>query len=416
MLAVGAVVATGCSNDDDGRLPGSNQISPEVKAAFAERYPNARGVEWEVRGGYAVADFSYEPTAGGQWVSSSAWFDQTNGTWLMSEDDLPYSRLPQAVTDAFKASEYASWQVDDVDVIRRQGVTLLYVIEVESGRQEMSLYFTEDGTLVKALTDGGQGNDYTGLIPSSPAASVTDYIQAHYPDARIVEIDSDNGLTEVELVDAGRVVREIVFDRQGAWLYTQTSLRRSDLPAVVMAAWSSSEYAEENGYRLDDADYFETADGEAYYRLELDSRYGDVKLRITPEGQLSDYTPEGGFAVLNGEIEAAVQRLYPGATIMEKDYEHGYLEVDIRHDGREKEVLFDGQNNWVLTRWDVSYRNLPEAVVQAFRQSDYANGEVDDIYYAETNTGAWYVFEVEDRRTDRDYIVRITPQGEVVNS
>ena len=101
---------------------------------------------------------------------------------------------------------------------------------------------------------------------------------------------------------------------------------------------------------------------------------------------------------------------------MEKDYEHGYLEVDIRHDGREKEVLFDGQNNWVLTRWDVSYRNLPEAVVQAFRQSDYANGEVDDIYYAETNTGVWYVFEVEDRRTDRDYIVRITPQGEVVNS
>ena len=70
----------------------------------------------------------------------------------------------------------------------------------------------------------------------------------------------------------------------------------------------------------------------------------------------------------------------------------------------------------MLTRWDVSYRDLPDAVVEAFRQSDYARWEVDDIYYAETPSGEWYVFEVEDDRTDRERLVRITPQGSVVNA
>ena len=212
------------------------------------------------------------------------------------------------------------------------------------------------------------------------------------------------------------MLREVVFDRSGAWLYTQTEVRRADLPAAVVAAWDSSEYAETNGYRLDDIDFFETANDGSYYRLELDSRFGDVKLRVTPDGQLSLYQSAGGGAIVGGKVEAFVSQQYPGAVIVEKDYDDGYLEVEIRHEGREKEVLFDGRNNWVLTRWDVSYRDLPEAVVEAFRQSDYARWEVDDIYYAETPSGEWYVFEVEDDRTDRERLVRITPQGSVVSA
>ena len=137
---------------------------------------------------------------------------------------------------------------------------------------------------------------------------------------------------------------------------------------------------------------------------------------MTPDGQLSLYQSAGSGTIVGGEVEAFVSQQYPGAVIVEKDYDDGYLEVEIRHEGREKEVLFDGRNDWVLTRWDVSYRDLPEAVVEAFRQSDYARWEVDDIYYAETPSGEWYVFEVEDDRTDRERLVRITPQGSFVNA
>lgn len=412
-LAVSTCIATGCSDDEDGRPPVTNPVSAEVQASFAEQFPGARDVEWEVRGTYAVADFSYADSQSGDWVSSTAWYNQTDGTWLMSEYDLRFERLPEAVKTAFQQSEYAGWHVDDVDLIRRDGVTLLYVVEVEQGGQEMDLYYAEDGVLVKALADTDGRHDYSDLIPATPTGSVQEFIQSRYPGARIVEIDADDGLTEVELIDADHVLREAVFNRSGEWLYTQTEVRRADLPATVTDAWNASEYAAANGYRLDDVDYYETASDGNYYRLELESRYGDVKLKVTPDGDLSLFTPTGGGTIVADTVDEAIQRLCPGAIVIEKDYDDGYLEVEIRHEGREKEMLFNGQNDWVLTRWDVAYRELPEAVLTAFRQSEYAQWELDDITYTQTPTGEWYVLEVEDYRTDTDRYLRITPGGEI---
>ena len=412
-LAVSTCIATGCSDDEDGRPPVTNPVSAEVQASFAEQFPGARDVEWEVRGTYAVADFSYADSQSGDWVSSTAWYSQTDGTWLMSEYDLRFERLPEAVKTAFQQSEYAGWHVDDVDLIRRDGVTLLYVVEVEQGGQEMDLYYAEDGVLVKALADTDGRHDYSDLIPATPTGSVQEFIQSRYPGARIVEIDADDGLTEVELIDADHVLREAVFNRSGEWLYTQTEVRRADLPATVTDAWNASEYAAANGYRLDDIDYYETASDGNYYRLELESRYGDVKLKVTPDGDLSLFTPTGGGTIVADTVDEAIQRLCPGAIVIEKDYDDGYLEVEIRHEGREKEMLFNGQNDWVLTRWDVAYRELPEAVLTAFRQSEYAQWELDDITYTQTPTGEWYVLEVEDYRTDTDRYLRITPGGEI---
>lgn len=412
-LAVSTCIATGCSDDEDGRPPVTNPVSAEVQASFAEQFPGARDVEWEVRGTYAVADFSYADSQSGGWVSSTAWYSQTDGTWLMSEYDLRFERLPEAVKTAFQQSEYAGWHVDDVDLIRRDGVTLLYVVEVEQGGQEMDLYYAEDGVLVKALADTDGRHDYSDLIPATPTGSVQEFIQSRYPGARIVEIDADDGLTEVELIDADHVLREAVFNRSGEWLYTQTEVRRADLPATVTDAWNASEYAAANGYRLDDIDYYETASDGNYYRLELESRYGDVKLKVTPDGDLSLFTPTGGGTIVADTVDEAIQRLCPGAIVVEKDYDDGYLEVEIRHEGREKEMLFNGQNDWVLTRWDVAYRELPEAVLTAFRQSEYAQWELDGITYTQTPTGEWYVLEVEDYRTDTDRYLRITPGGEI---
>lgn len=412
-LAVSTCLATGCSDDEDGRPPVTNPVSAEVQASFAEQFPGARDVEWEVRGTYAVADFSYADSLSGSWVSSTAWYNQTDGTWLMSEYDLRFERLPEAVKTAFQQSEYAGWHVDDVDLIRRDGVTLLYVVEVEQGGQEMDLYYAEDGVLVKALADTDGRHDYSDLIPATPTGSVREFIQSRYPGARIVEIDADDGLTEVELIDADHVLREAVFNRSGEWLYTQTEVRRADLPATVTDAWNASEYAAANGYRLDDIDYYETASDGNYYRLELESRYGDVKLKVTPDGDLSLFTPTGGGTIVADTVDEAIQRLCPGAIVIEKDYDDGYLEVEIRHEGREKEMLFNGQNDWVLTRWDVAYRELPEAVLTTFRQSEYAQWELDDITYTQTPTGEWYVLEVEDYRTDTDRYLRITPGGEI---
>lgn len=45
----------------------------------------------------------------------------------------------------------------------------------------------------------------------------------------------------------------------------------------------ASEYAD---YYIDDIDFYETPEGN-YYRYDLESRWGDVKVDLTPEGVLT---------------------------------------------------------------------------------------------------------------------------------
>ena len=140
-----------CDNDDDNSIA----VPTELQNAFASKYPNAANVKWETKCGYYVADFydGYE---------ASAWFTQ-DGKWQMTETDIPYNALPQAVKTSFEKSEYASWKQDDVDKLERTGVETIFVIEVENQNQEIDLYYSADGTLIKSIVD--TDDDNTGHLP-----------------------------------------------------------------------------------------------------------------------------------------------------------------------------------------------------------------------------------------------------------
>ena len=45
---------------------------------------------------------------------------------------------------------------------------------------------------------------------------------------------------------------------------------------------------------------------------------------------------------MDGDVAALIEQMYPGARIQERDWDDGYLEVEIWHDGREKNVYFNG--------------------------------------------------------------------------
>lgn len=135
-----------CDNDDDNSIA----VPTELQNAFSSKYPNAANVKWETKSGYYVADFydGYE---------ASAWFTQ-DGKWQMTETDIPYSALPQAVKTSFEKSEYASWKQDDVDKLERTGVETIFVIEIENQNQEIDLYYSADGTLIKSIVDTDDDN------------------------------------------------------------------------------------------------------------------------------------------------------------------------------------------------------------------------------------------------------------------
>lgn len=409
----------GCTGDPD-----APSVSAQAQAALLAKYPAASNVRWQTKGGYVVADFSLAGTrVGAQHGGSdlSAWFDN-GGEWYMTQTDIPFTMLPEAVRTAFAATEYAAapWSVDDVDMLEREGVETVYVIEVEkydNGREtEIDLYYSVDGVLVRKIADAAPDYDYGDYIPSKPVTGIGEYIRTHYPNARITDIDYEKGMTEVDIVD-GRTPRELLFDGSGVWQYTKTEVRLNEVPETVIAALRSSDYA---SYRIDDIDHYRTPEKE-FWRFELESARGDVKVDISTDGTLTLKQPgsnaggslgQDGGAMVSPDISDFLAAKYPGSTIVECDYDDGLLEVEIWHDGREKDVYFNGRNAWVYTEWDIRRGEIPAAVTTALASSQWAAFEIDDLEYVQTPDLEYYLMELE--RGDREVELRITPAGMIL--
>lgn len=414
-LLVSALALAGCEkNGDDGsREPA---VSEQAQAALAEKYPAATNVRWMAKDQYVVASFSLPASRAEAGNDLAAWFDN-GGAWYMTETDIPFTALPQAVQTAFNASEYAAapWTVDDVDMLEREGVETIYVIEAEKRENgietEVNLYYSADGVLVKMLTDSAPDYDYGDYIPSRPATGIEEYIRTNYPGARITEIDYEHGMTEVEIIDS-RTPRELLFDGSGAWVYTKTEVRRSDVPQTVIQALENGEYA---AYRIDDIDHYKTPDRE-FYRFDLESAQGDAKVDIVLDGTLTlkqpDAPGQGNGQLVDAAISEFIASKYPGAQIFEQDYDDGLLEVEIWHEGREKEVYFNGRSAWVRTAWDIRRSELPQAVTAAIAASDWAAFSIDDIEYVQTPTADYYLVELE--RGEREIELRIDAGGTIL--
>lgn len=104
-MAATALLFAACDKDEVGG-PGDSHISQEVLAAFNARYPGAQDVRWSLRGDYAVANFFFEATRTESRANNAAWFENANGQWAMTETNIDFAALPQAVREGFDASKY----------------------------------------------------------------------------------------------------------------------------------------------------------------------------------------------------------------------------------------------------------------------------------------------------------------------
>lgn len=416
MLAASMLSFSSCDKDDDREHnPSLQGVSEQVVKTFNEMYPNAQNVEWEVKNKYAVAEFYMPVETKAKDQNHSAWFDNQDGNWAMTETDIPASSIPQAILAAFQASEYGEWRIDDIDMILRDGLELVYVIEAEQGERSVDLYYTEEGVLIKSLIDADDNFDYSDLIPQQPVGNIHEWISTHYPNARIVDIEMENRNTEVEILD-GQTLREILFDSSDSWVYTKTEIRletsQSQVPANVWQAFKASEYKD---YRIDDIDFYQTPDKE-YYRFDLESFQGDTKINILTDGTIEAGLPGTGGSgnegnnsgLVDADIQSFIEKQYPGARILEKDYDRGYLEVEIWHENREKNVYFNGSGSWVYTKADYRYQELPEAVRNAVK-ANYPSYHVDDVEKIESPDSTYFLLELEQGEQEKQ--IRMDANG-----
>lgn len=259
-LLGGAFAFTSCDSDDNNDIDNGYTPGNAVVQAFSMKYPDAQRTSWESKVGYEKAEFyigSYE---------TEAWFD-LQGNWVMTETDLPYDALPQAVKASFEAGKYASWEIDDVDKIERSDAGTVYIIEVENRDTDMDLYYAENGALIKEVIDKDNDDEH---IPS-----------------------------------------------------------------------------------------------------------------VTPDA-----------------IKSVIQKLYPGAIILEVETEDIGIEVDILHENIHKEVWLDANNQWIRTKWEIAVSEVPDFVMEEFRASEYASYKIDEVYISENASGRWYIFELEQNDQD----------------
>lgn len=414
-----------CSNDDDwdydpetGMPVSPTEIPEAIRSAFYAQYGEGARVQWSKKDGYAVADFEGAGPGGEQTV----WYGMADGAWAMTEVEMLFEALPEAVSAAFAA---APWRTErEVDVLRRSAGETLYVIEVEkneNGREtEADLFFTDAGVLAKVVLDADREAGYSGYLPQQPTGNVEAWLDEHFPGAGIVDVERENGGTEVEIVWDG-LAHDVIFDAAGNWVRTKTEYGRRDLDRVPQAVISAAEAAAP-GAVVDEVNRYETAANGVYYVVEMENgRYDDVELCFDEQGNAMERPRpadrgEGGGAAgvpVADDVAAAVETRYPGAVILEKDYDDGYLEIDIRHDGYVKEVRFNGRGEWVDTTWGLRADELPAAVSTSLTEN-YAAWRVDEAEAVEFELGRFYLVELDGARSAGELTVKLAENGHVL--
>ncbi len=132
------LLMTGCNKNKNVDLAYRNSLETI--------YPNAKYVKWDFDDRYMTAEFRDDG------MDVKVWFNDS-GSWLRTETDMQYKKLPRNIQDAFNSSDYADWRIEDIDYIKirkdfdEEELVSYFEFEVEKGEREMEFAIYSDGTI-----------------------------------------------------------------------------------------------------------------------------------------------------------------------------------------------------------------------------------------------------------------------------
>lgn len=121
------------------------KIPSAVTAAFAEKYPQVKDVEWKDKLTNFQATFSDEEH------TTTVKFN-SDGQWKSTETTIDLDEVPNDVKKAFAQSKYADWKITNTSKVLELGKILQYKLTVagESIIERKNLFYTAKGQLVKS--------------------------------------------------------------------------------------------------------------------------------------------------------------------------------------------------------------------------------------------------------------------------
>ena len=282
MIAMLTMTFTACSSDDDDNTnPGSQAelLPTEINRAFSNKYPTAKVDSWKKKDSYYIVNFTLDKTRAAAGFKASAWF-RVDGSWKMTESDDDVENLPEAIIAAFKASIYADWTIDDIDVVEREGMETIIVLELELGDNEVELYFSLDGTIIKEIIDDDYDDDEDDddddddkYLPEVPQ-EIIDFLAQQFSGYIVIDANFIDGLYVVEM-KFGIVEYELIFDANYKWLSSTKEIKFSELPDFI------KDYIHENypEYEIDDIKVVTTVEGTSFViELEIDGEEFEIVL------------------------------------------------------------------------------------------------------------------------------------------
>ncbi|RIJ47666.1 hypothetical protein D1614_13885 [Maribellus luteus] len=244
-------------------------------------------------------------------------------------------------------------------------------------------------------------------------AAVESTFEAKYPNVNKVDWDLKSTYYVAEFAMENSEM-EAWFSQDGNWIYTETDLAYQQLPEVIRNSFEAGEYA---SWEIDDVDKVERPEGESLFIMEVESGDKELDLYFTDEGELikvsdssldDDYIP----LPLSEAILSHLADKYPNAVVVESELEDGVFEILIKDGDTYREVEYSENGTWIKTTTDVKQANVPEAVMTALANSEYAAYEIDDVEFVETADAEFYLFELE--QNDTEVYLKISADGTII--
>lgn len=116
-------------------------------------------------------------------------------------------------------------------------------------------------------------NDYEKALSHPDFKELSGLVKEMFPQATILDIDKDKGMTEVSIWDEQRE-KDVYFDEQKQWIRTSWDVRTSELPQEVKQAVTVTH----PGFGIDDAEYVHALTGN-WYELDLENNSTDQELK-----------------------------------------------------------------------------------------------------------------------------------------
>ncbi|WP_294142443.1 PepSY-like domain-containing protein [uncultured Sanguibacteroides sp.] len=249
-----------------------------------------------------------------------------------------------------------------------------------------------------------------------PDPKIVKALKTKYPDAKRVEWETKHNYYVAEFY-IGNTETEAWFNQEGAWQMTQSELSYNLLPEIIKNNFITSEYAT---WKTEDVKKIERMGMETIYILEIEKGETEIDLYYTENGillkrmshSMKQHLPE----TLPQAVFTFIQQKYPQATIIEIDREKGMLEVEIFDNNLKKEVVFNTQDQWQTTTWEVRKNSVPASILNALQRAGYKDYRIDDIHFQQRNNGSEvYIFDLEKGNNEINLTLNAA-NGEVISN